>query len=325
MKNKLASLSIVVSIFNEEGGLNFFWKELKEALQKLPEINTEVIFVNDGSTDQSAQIIERIVNDVSNATIEFSSITFSKNFGHEAAMIAGVDCATKDALICMDADLQHPPQKIIEMVKTMDSGFDIITMIREKRNDNGAGKNFGSKLFYKLLNSLSDHNFDQNASDYFMISRRIVDILKDNFRERNRFLRGYIQTVGFPKTSLSFVAPSRENGTSNYSFIKLVKLGFNALFSFSNKPLQVSLVVSLIFALFTTSFMLFTLWVYFFGDKPPSGYTSIMIFMSTCFTILFLLIGILSLYFGKSLEEVRQRPIYLIKEYSKKNSKTNNE
>jgi len=321
MKNGLSSLSVVVSIYNEAEGIHSFWENLYATLSQLKGLAIEVIFVNDGSTDESEVIIDKIITNTHFSSIEFCVIAFSKNFGHEAAMIAGIDVSTKDAVVCMDADLQHPPEKIMEMINSFNKGYEIITMIREKRKDNGATKNFASKLFYKLLNTLSDYKFDQNASDYFMISQRVAEILKENFRERNRFLRGYIQTVGFSKTALKFVAPSRENGKSNYTLMKLMKLSFNALFSFSNKPLQVSLFISLIFAFFTASFMLFTLWVYFFGDTPPSGYTTIMIFMSTCFTILFLLIGILSLYFGKSLEEVRQRPIYLIKEMKKSSNK----
>jgi len=321
MKNDLSSLSIVVSVYNEEAGIVSFWEELYATLLNLKELDIEIVFVNDGSIDSSKLLIKQIVTNDRFSAIEFCSIEFSKNFGHEAAMIAGIDVSTKDVVVCMDADLQHPPEKILEMINSFKSGYEIVTMIREKRNDNGVGKNFASKLFYKLLNSISDYKFDQNASDYFMISKRVAGILKENFRERNRCLRAYIQTVGFPKTSLPFVAPSRKNGESSYTLIKLMKLSFNAMFSFSNKPLQVSLFISLIFAFFTASFMLFTLWVYFFGDTPPSGYTTIMIFMSTCFTILFLLIGILSLYFGKSLEEIRQRPIYLIKDLKKSNSK----
>ena len=222
--------------------------------------------------------------------MEFILIDFSKNYGHESAMIAGIDVATKDSIVCLDADLQHPPEKIIEMVNSFNNGYEIVTMIREKREDNGLIKNLVSKLFYRFLNTASEHNFDNSASDFFMISKRISQILKENFREKNRFLRGYIQAIGFSKTSLYFDAPARLSGKSSYSFLSLVRLSFNAIFSFSNKPLQISLFISVLFALFTTSFMGYSLWVYLFGNTPPSGYTTLIIFQSMCFTVLFLLI-----------------------------------
>ncbi len=317
----LKSISVVVSIYNEEDSLPFFWESLYSVIIGLKDISFEVIFINDGSNDNSCRIINEIINSKTFSSVEFISLEFSKNFGHESAMIAGIDIASKEAIVCLDADLQHPPVKINEMISKFNEGFEIVTLIRQKRLDNGVVKRTLSLMFYNLLNKISDYSFDKNASDFFLISNKIALVLKENFRERNRFLRGYIQTIGFSKTSIYYEAPSRVGGGSSYSFLNLIKLSFTAIFSFSNKPLRISLVISLVFALFTIAISVYSLWVYFFGKTPPSGYTTVIVFQSVCFTILFLLVGILSLYFANALSEIRRRPIYLVERLVKKNVK----
>lgn len=235
---RLNSLSIIVSVYNEQDSLLSFWNKLKDVLTSLPTISFEIIFVNDGSHDDSKKLIGEIINDSNNNAFEFIAIDFSKNFGHESAMIAGIDLAAKEAVVCLDSDLQHPPEKIMDMVSKYNEGYEIVTMIRTKRADNGMTKNTSSSIFYKLLNNLSDYKFDKNASDFFLISGRVAQVLKENFRERNRFLRGYIQTIGFSKASVYFEAPSRIGGESSYSFVKLLKLSFTAIFPSRTNPCE---------------------------------------------------------------------------------------
>jgi dolichol-phosphate mannosyltransferase len=228
-------------------------------------------------------------------------------------MIAGIDNTDDDIVICMDADLQHPPSAIKHMLEKYNEGFEIVLMNRTKRHDKKFFSNAMSKLFYVVIDLLSDTHFEKNASDFFMISKNVSTVLKNEYRERNRFLRGYIQILGFNITTLEFEAPARSAGKSNYSFKSLLKLASTAIFAFSNKPLIISLAFSLLFLLFSLGLMIFSLIVYFFGDTPPSGYTTLIMFQSIGFTILCFLISILSIYFGKSLSELRDRPIYLIK------------
>ncbi|MCO6499780.1 MAG: glycosyltransferase family 2 protein [Vicingus serpentipes] len=321
LKNKLNSLSVVVSVFNEEASLNNLWRELYTVLSGIHDVSFEIVFVNDGSKDNSLSVIQSIVEDNQFSKFEFITINFSRNFGHEAAMIAGIDSSKNEAVVCLDADLQHPPKLIPAMIQEYNNGYEIVNTTRIKRMDNGMVKNMFSKFFYKLLNTLSEYSFEKNSSDFFLISRRVADLLKNNFREHNRFLRGYIQTIGFTKTSIPFEAPARADGKSSYSLSNLIKLSFIAIFTFSNKPLRIALFISLFFIFFTTSISVYSLFIFFFGETPPSGYTTLIIFQSVCFTIIFLLIGILSIYFGKSLNEIRQRPIYIIESLSKKNTK----
>ncbi len=318
MRRALSSINIIVSVYNEEEGLYDFWIQLNKTLCDLSTINAQVIWVNDGSKDKSQQVIEKILCEEKKENIGHCSIEFSRNYGHEAAMIAGIDHAEHEAIICLDADLQHPSAKIPEMINAYEQGSEIVLMKRTKREDNGPIKNLFSNLFYFLFYKLTDGAFSKNSSDFFLISQKIASILKTNFRERNRFIRGYIQIVGFEKQTLSFEAPSRLKGESSYSFKSLFQLAFNAFFVFSNKLLSISLYVSLLFLLFSILIIIYSLYEYFFGDSVPSGYTTLIVFNSICFTTLFFLVAILSIYFGKTFDEIKDRPIYLIKNFKKK-------
>lgn len=308
-----SKISIVISVFNEAEGLTHFWSDLKSELLQISNHSFEIIWVNDGSADSSQSTINLLLQDSADR-ITHQSIEFSKNFGHEAAMIAGIDHAKGDAIICLDADLQHPPSKIAELLERYKGGADIVLTERTSRGDNGAFKRVLSKVFYKTINWMSTFRFQENSTDFFLISRKVSRVLRSNFRERNRFIRGFIQTIGFNKSVVHYEAPAREHGTTSYSYRGLLRLAFNAIFAFSNKPLRLSLTVTLIFILMTIILGTYSLGVYFFGEDPPSGYTTIILFLSVSFTILFFLLTILFLYFEKALEEMRQRPIYIIKE-----------
>lgn len=307
------TLSIIVSVYNEEASLQLFWDKTYVVLQELKNYQSNVIFVNDGSKDNSMNIIKTIIAE-NNTHIKIKGIEFSRNFGHEAAMIAGIDSTDSDVIICMDADLQHPPDKIPEMLQKFETGTDIIMMTRTKRKDKNFISNLLSSSFYKIINWLADNNFENNASDFFMITNKVATVLKENFRERNRFLRGYIQIIGFNITTLNFEAPARIAGESHYNFFKLLKLSTNAIFSFSNKPLNLSLFFTFLFFLLSLVLTIFSLYSYFWGDTPPSGYTTLITFQSLGFSVLCLLISVFSIYFGKVISEIRYRPIYIIKE-----------
>lgn len=312
---KEQSISIVISLFNEEKGIVHFWNSLKEVLNNMSEkINFELLWVNDGSTDNTQKLIDNIRKDNSSDNIKSISIEFSKNFGHESAMIAGVDNASGDAIICIDSDGQHPPKEIPKMIEIFNQGSDIVLMQRLEREDNSFVKKKLSIFFYKIINFLSVIKFEKNSTDFFLISKRVGDILTSNFRDQNRFIRGFIQSLGFNKSKISFKAPARLYGESNYSYLSLLKLAFNAIFSFSNKPLRISVFLSVFFIIFTLVMVSYTLYTYLYGEEAPSGYNTIIIFMSASFSILFVTLSILSLYFEKLIQEIRKRPIYIIKD-----------
>lgn len=303
-------ISVVVSVYNEEGSLPAFWKECKRVLDTMGG-QKEVIFVDDGSVDDSLDILTGLAKENS----EIKVITFSRNFGHEAAMLAGIDASEGDAIICLDADLQHPPAMIPEMIAAWKEGYQIVNMVRTSRSDHNFFQRFMSSVFYWFLNLISPVKLESNASDFFLISRKVGKVLKKEFRERTRFIRGYIQVIGFKKTKLKFEASSREAGKSKYNFYKLIMLSAEAIVTFSRMPLHLGLIGGIFCAFAGIAVMIYSICMYFFSDDPiPAGYTTIIVLVSFLFSFLFFLIGIIGVYLGHVFEESRKRPIYIIDE-----------
>lgn len=307
-KNISPKISIIVSVYNEEKSLSLFYNELEQELKQI-EATPEIIFVNDGSRDQSLTILKEFA--ASNSTVRV--INFSRNFGHEAAMLAGIDHCTGDFAVCLDADLQHPPKYIAEMLKKWQEGSDIVLMVRNDRKDGGIFRHITSKMFYGLTNRLLKANLEPNASDFFMISRRVANVLKSDYRERTRFVRGFIQIIGFNKTTIEYVAPPRVAGESKYSFFKLLTLSFSAISTLSKAPLKLGLWCGLLSGLFSVIVAVYSLVMWCIGETVP-GYTTLIIFLSFMFCINFIVIGIIGEYIGHLFDEAKNRPIYIVDE-----------
>lgn len=304
--------SIVFSIFNEGESLPLLFKELK--IINLSGFQFEIIFVDDGSNDNSLSLIKEFVSKNPYENFKLRYISFSRNFGHEAAMIAGIDHATGDAVICMDADLQHPVSVIPEILQKFESGAEIVVMVRGQNQGNSYLKAILSRKFYQLFNRISPLKLQENVSDFFLVSRKVAKVLQSNFRERNRFLRGLIQLIGFNRTSISYQAPERKAGKTKYPFAKLLVLTVSSIISFSKRPLFLGIYFGFFFAIFSVVLGVYTLLIYIFGNTPPSGYTTIVLFISLSFSILFFLIGIIGIYVGYVFDEIKKRPIYIINE-----------
>ena len=315
--SKKIDCSVVVSVFNEEESIRMFYESLLKTLVPL-QISYEIIFVNDGSTDESLSILRNIAMSDSRVKI----IDFSRNFGHEAAMIAGIDHACGESVICMDSDMQHPPAMIPEMLRKKAEGFDVVNMVRTERKDAGIVQKINSKLFYKFLNSISSVKLAENASDFFLISQKVCKLLRSDFRERTRFLRGIIQLVGFKKTTIEYIAPNRVAGKSKYSFFKLVKLSLTAISSFSKVPLQLGIITGLIFSAMSVILILYSLTMWILGKTIP-GYTTLIIFMSAFAGIQLFVTGLIGQYISYVFDEVKERPVYIVDEiYSFENETT---
>lgn len=294
-------LSVVVSVYNEELVLNEFFDEILKVLET-HQPDFELIFVNDGSSDDSGKVLESFTENNRVKTIHFST-----NFGHEAAMIAGIDVATGDAIICMDSDLQHPPKLIPEMAnRFVNDNVDIINMVSRESNNKRT-----AKVFYKTLNLISHYNLAVNASDFFLISARVADILRKDFRERVRFLRGFIQIIGFRKATIEFDIANRKAGKSKYSFQKLMSLSITAVATLSKMPLKMGVFMGLLSALFSLFVAMYSI-VMKFIDQPVSGYTTIIVFLGVMFSIQFFILGIIGEYIGFLFDEQKKRPIYII-------------
>ena len=304
MKDKM--LSVVVSVYNEEQALPLFYQTTKPILEAL-KWDYELIFVNDGSRDESLNILREISGQDEKAKV----ISFSRNFGHEAAMIAGIDHAKGDAIVCMDADLQHSPECLAPIIEKLEEGYGVINMVRTQNKSAGLIKNITSAGFYWVINTLSDVKFQPNASDFFAISRQAADVLRENYREKVRFLRGYVQNIGFQKTTIEYEAHDRVAGESKYSIRKLFAFSVNTIMCFSNLPLKLGIYAGIFAALMGVIVMIYTLCT---RQGAPSGYATIVILNCFMFAILFVIVGIIGEYIAILFSEMKDRPIYIVEE-----------
>ncbi len=302
-------ISVVVSVYNEEDVVVSFWSELSRVIKQQNKLGFgfEVIFVNDGSSDKTPDLL----NGIASGTQAAKVIHFSRNFGHEAAMLAGIEHAAGDAVICMDSDLQHPPSEIPLMTERFTEGSEIVTMTRDHRSGGGWMRKLGSTVFYRAINLLSKGDFEPMASDFFLISKRVAGLIVNNYREKTRFLRGLVQSVGFKKSSLTYIAPRREAGKSKYSFFRLFLLSLSAIATFSHMPLRLGLGLGVLFGGFSMAVGIYSIIMKFAG-QPFSGYTTIVLLMSFGFAMLFIVIGIIGEYIGYIFTEVKNRPVYII-------------
>lgn len=303
-------LSVIVSVYNEEKGLEQFYRTTKEILDQVaasaPRYGYELLFVNDGSKDRSGEILQRFYEE---DPAHVRVISFSRNFGHEAAMTAGLDYAAGDYLIFMDADLQHPPALIPQILDALEAGNSVINMVRTKNESAGALKNLTSDLFYRLINRISDVSMEPAASDFFALDKNAARVLRHSYREKVRFLRGFVQNIGFQKTTISYEAAARVAGQSHYSIKKLWKLSMDTIICFSNMPLKLGIYAGLLSGFLGVVLIIYTL---FTRSGAPSGYATIVIVLCFMFAVLFMLLGILGGYIAIMFREMKDRPIYII-------------
>jgi len=308
---KIEKLTIVVSVYNEESALQRFYDAVRPQLEALAAAGTdhELLFVNDGSRDGSLDILRRFAAEDEKAHV----ISFSRNFGHEAAMLAGIDNAEGDHIICMDADLQNPVECIPQICEKFNEGYDVVNMVRSSNKDAGVVKNVTSGFFYWLINLISDTKIERNASDFFGISLRVAKVLREDYRERVRFVRAYVQNVGFNKTALQFEAADRVAGQSKYSFIQLFRMSMDTIMCFSDAPLKVGIYAGIIAILLGIIVAIYTI-VTWISVGAPNGYATIVVLLCFMFGVLFLMVGIIGEYVSVLFTEVKSRPIYIIEE-----------
>ncbi len=302
----MSKLSIVASVYNEEASLDAFYHAVTSALEGLS-LDYELIFVNDGSTDDSFEIIEVFAG----SDPHVKAVQFSRNFGHEAAMIAGIDHASGDFIICMDSDMQHPPECIPEMVDSFSKGHDIVLMARKANKDAGIIKNITSGMFYSLFNRISNEEFVPGVSDFFGMSSKVADLFRNNFREKSRYLRGYLQTVGFNREVIDYEAADRYAGESKYSIKVLFRVFFIAITCFSRNLLRHCYGCSAMSFLGALVLVIISIVRYAcYGITSPAiNVSAIVCFF---FGIQFALTGVLGEYMYTVLGEAKGRPIYIV-------------
>ena len=298
----MSSVSVIVPVCNEEENIIPFYTELKKYLP----LEHEIFFIDDGSTDKTfLQIFNLSAKD-----INVKAISFSRNFGHQNALMAGLQHATKQNIITIDGDLQHPPQLIPAMLENLNNGYDIVSTKRVKTKNISAAKNIFSKLFYSFINSISDTHVEPNASDFRAFNRKVLNAVLQ-FKERELFLRGIFSWVGFKVTSINFEAPERRFGKTKYSFAKMLRLGLKGVTAFSFKPLRVALFIGSIISLAAFAFGIFALISYYKGNTVPGWASTIIAIMFLGGTQL-LAIGLLGEYIASLFVETKNRPLFLI-------------
>ena len=300
------TLSVVVPCYNEANHLQEFIAALKSAITPITK-NCEILLINDGSKDNTRDVSFSLVKEGNVRYLEFS-----RNFGKEAALMAGIDHANGDAVLLIDADFQHPLEKLPEMAALWQSGYEMIYGVIANRQGESITKRLGTSLLYKLLNT-SDIAIPENAGDFRWLDRKVVKALK-NLPERNRFMKGLYAWVGFKSIAIPFELRDRPSGQSTFSTGRLIKLGMAGLTSFSAAPLQLWIGIGALI-----SFLALVYGAYVIVDtavygNAVSGWPTLTVALMLFSGIQLLSIGILGEYIGRIFTEVKQRPLYVISE-----------
>ncbi len=299
------SVSVVIPCFNERDNLSVLYQQLIEILQNYPA--HEMLFVDDGSSDDSLEIIKNIAKD--DEKVRY--ISLSRNFGHQHALKAGLDHATGDCVISLDADLQHPPQLIPVLIEKWQQGFDVVNTIRGRQQSLPLGKRLSSGMYYRLINSLSNVEIKPGAADFRLLDRKVVDALKQ-FNENYLFLRGLIPWLGFRQTEINFEPAERHAGKTKYSFMRMLRLALDGITSFSSRPLYLSIALGGIIAGLAFLYGMYALYMYLFTEATLPGWTSTTASVLFIGGIQLIMIGIIGIYLGKMFMENKRRPNYVI-------------
>ncbi|GAB3961099.1 glycosyltransferase family 2 protein [Spirosoma harenae] len=267
----------------------------------------EILIVDDGSSDQTRYVLRQLSQEY--PVVRF--ISFSRNFGHQMALRAGYDNARGEAVICLDADLQHPPELIPTLIDKWRQGFEVVYTVRQADPKLSWFKRTTSKYFYRVLRSVSNLEIEDGAADFRLLDRKVVDTIKQ-FKENDLFLRGAISWVGFRQCRILYEPAARYAGRSKYSFRKMLKLAAMGITSFSTRPLYLSVMLGFGMFLFATLFGMETLYEYFFTNATVSGWTTLVVLLVLIGGVQFIMIGIMGVYLGKTFVEVKGRPAYII-------------
>lgn len=297
-------ISVVIPVYNEEDNLPLLNRKLKDELGRYD--SYEIIYVNDGSNDNSASIIQYFCQE--NSSIKL--LNLSRNFGHQPAISAGMQKAVGDAVIVMDADLQDPPEFIHSLIDSWKTGYDVVYAIRTERKENPI-KKLAYFAFYRFLEKISDIKIPLDTGDFSLIDRKVVDHI-NKLPEKNRFIRGLRSWLGFKQTGIKYKRCSRNAGKPKYNIYKLCKLAFDGIFSTSYKPLKLSTNLGLFVMMLSFIGILIVLYFKIFTDKSVPGFASTMSVLLFINGIQFLIIGILGEYIGRIYDEVKQRPNFII-------------
>ncbi len=304
----MKKVSLVIPMYCEEKVVEECYKRVVNILKQLENYEYEIIFINDGSTDKTLEILQQIAENDKQVKV----ISFSRNFGHQAAVTAGLKEVTGDAIIIIDADLQDPPELIPDMLKKWEEGNEVIYGKRKTRKGESAFKLLTAKMFYNMLNALSDVEIPKDTGDFRLVDRKVVDTIND-LPEHNKFLRGLFSWVGYKQYAYEYERQERFAGETKYPLKKMLKLASDGIISFSGKPIKLvgalgifSIIISiiiLIYALISYAFKL---------NNLSAGWTSIMVAITFFAGVQLLSLWVISEYIGRIYDEAKGRPQYVI-------------
>lgn len=305
-EGKELKVSIVIPAYNEEGNIKLV---AETVIENLVDWEYELIFIDDGSSDGTLANIKKMSDE--NENIKF--VSFSGNFGHQNALIAGLKHAAGDCVISLDADLQHPPEIIPEMLKKWRKGYEIVYTIRNDNKKVSLFKKYSSKWFYNFINKVSDIEIPRGAADFRLLDRSVVNIV-NNIQERNIFLRGFLFSIGFRKYAIEYIPNKRYSGCSKYSLKKMISFAMNGITSFSIKPLRIATFIGFAMAVLAGVYTAYVLWTRVSENTVISGWASLMIVVLFLGGVQLMILGIIGEYLGKLFMESKKRPNYIIRE-----------
>lgn len=306
--NSRKLLSIVVPLYNEFDVISEFYRRIKDVVDSLDNFEVELIFVDDGSTDNCHEIILSFAETDSHIKL----IRFSRNFGHQVAITAGIDMSKGDAVVVIDSDLQDPPELIKEFILKWEQGFDVVYGMREERKGESKFKIFSASLFYRLLKCLVKIDIPVDSGDFRLMSRRVVNQLK-NLKERDRFIRGLISWIGFKQIGVSYSRDKRYAGYTKYPLGKMLKLALDGITSFSTVPLRFVTLLGFIASLLSFIYGCSVFIQKAFG-VTVQGWATIMVGMIFLGGVQLICLGIIGEYIGRIYNESKERPMYVIDE-----------
>ena len=304
----MKKISVVIPMYNEEDVVHECYERISKILKSINNYEYEIIFVNDGSKDNTLVLLEDIANIDGNVKI----IAFSRNFGHQCAVTAGIKHVTGDAIVIIDADLQDPPELIPEMLKLWEDGNEVIYGKRKTREGESAFKLLTAKLFYKTLNALSDVDIPKDTGDFRLVDRKVIDTI-NSLPEHNKFLRGLFSWVGYKQIPYEYERKERFAGKTKYPLKKMLRLASNGIISFSTKPLKIVGGLGILSIIISLAILIYSIVSYIFNlNNLTAGWTSIMVTVTLFSGVQLLSIWIISEYISRIYDETKQRPQYII-------------
>jgi dolichol-phosphate mannosyltransferase len=301
-------ISVIVPVFNEESNLSVLHEKLVNVVTAITN-SYEIIFINDGSKDNSLQVIKSLAQQYP----QVKYVDFSKNFGHQLAVFAGLEHATGNAIVIIDADLQDPPELIVDLYNKLQQGFDVVYAQREQRVGETWHKLLTAKLFYRFINRLSDVAIPLDTGDYRIMTKKIKDIIVA-MPEHNKFLRGQIAWTGFNQTSVLYKRNERYSGTTNYSYSKMFSFAFDGITAFSNLPLRLATYMGFLVSFVSFLVIIYTLYQKYINNNVVQGWSSLMVSILFIGGVQLICLGIIGEYLGRIMDNVKQRPLYIVRE-----------